>query len=229
MIDNPADGLRAELADVKRRLRELETHSGLGNSSISSGSLQIRVPDGVNVPDDGETTGPEPSVKFGTDGRIGGRDGGTVKAGTTEFTKLGVGSGGTKIFEDGKIGRGDGGELQTKGRMAVDGDLVVIGSVDGRGGVYTPWEGTKGTVEAIMGGIKTTATNAESAASSAQSTADSAATAAATAQSRADSAWTLADGADKRSTLNAGNIDKIITIYNAHIDDYHSGGQKITL
>lgn len=240
MIDNPDDYM-AELRDLKRRIRELETHSALANSSITSGpGLQVRVPDGINVPDDGATTGAEPSIKFGQDGRIGGRGGGSVKIGTTEATKDGIGSGGTKIGSDGKIGntsgkvgvtgdleasgavagasvgaggtsigadgkigRDDGGELQTKGRMAVDGNLVVIGSVDGRGGVYTPWEGGKNTVEAIMGGIKTTAQNAASAASGAQSTAN-------TADTKAGNAQTAATNAMNRANAAMSKVNEVI-------------------
>lgn len=227
-FDNPED-VRREFAELRRRIDQLETQALLEYASIDAGDgVAVRVPDGVHVEDGG-------SVKVG-DLQVA-NDGGTgsAKAGTTELTKDGVGSGGAKIFSDGKIGRDDGGELATKGAFAVDGNLVVIGSVDGRGGVYTPWEGTKNTVEAIMGGIKTTAQNAASAASSAQGTANSAASAASTAQGRANDAWDYADAVDKvadaakaQADVSAAKIGEIKSIYNAHIDQYHPGGSKIT-
>lgn len=213
---NPADIERA-FAELRRRIDQLETQAILEFASIDAGQgIAVRIPDGIEADD----------LKIGTTGGVG-----SVKAGTTELTKDGVGSGGAKIFSDGKIGRDDGGELATKGAFAVDGNLVVIGTVDGRGGVYTPWEGAKGTVESIMGGIKTTAENAASAASTADSKAG-------TAQARADSAWDLANGRVTQTELSSAiggvkaelesALTKIRNVYNAHIDTYHPGGGKMT-
>ena len=85
--------------------------------------------------------------------------------------------------------------------------------------------------EAMGLAIKTTAENAASAASTADSKAG-------TAQARADSAWNLANGRVTHTEMASAiggvkaelesAITKIRNVYNAHIDTYHPGGQKMT-
>lgn len=206
MIDNPADALREEIAELKRRLRELETHAALTNSSISSGpGLEVLVPEGIRHKDGGSTTAGAAEITS--------RDGGKV------------GAGGTWTRSDGKIGRDDGGEVAFTDDAAVGGKLVVLGSVDGRGGVWTPWEGAKATVESIMGGIKSLAQGAASAASAA-------AGAASAARARADAAYDLANskiGSGDFQTLQ-GQVATLSALLadlragvNRHYDSFHGG------
>jgi len=115
VIDNPCDHAE-EIRELRRMIRELATHSGLGNSAISSGSLKVATPEGIYVK-------PGASIDSG-DVKIGNASGvGSVKAGPdAEFSKDGIGIGGTKIGPDGKIGNAAG-EVKFGNSIMGDGSL----------------------------------------------------------------------------------------------------------
>src|SRR5690606_10760454 len=127
-------------------------------------------PDGVHVEDGG-------SVKIGDLQAANDGGDGSLKVGTTEHDKTGVGSGGTKIGSTGKIGstadyvdaekplRAPG--VKSTGGINADGGIIAEEYIQGRTAVFTPWEGGVAAVEGVMGGIKSTATNAVAAASNA--------------------------------------------------------------
>lgn len=188
------DDFEQVLRDLADRVRILETASPLNNSSISTTpGIAVRVPDGIDVKPGG-------SVSAG-DVKIGNTAGtGSVKAGTTELSKDGVGSGGTKIGNAGAITNSDGEVkflVNVKGNANGNFDGIVRGFV----GVEAPIDGVMTSLgpavkEADRKGQSgyDNAIAARNAASAAQSTANSADTKAGTAQSRADSAWNLANG-----------------------------------
>lgn len=200
--------LRAQLREVKDLVEELRRASPLNNASITSGpGLSVGTPEGIGVKPGGSISvesvkgvdvKPGGSIEAGDlkIGRTGG--GGSLKVGATEATKDGVGSGGTKIGSNGKIGSSDG-ETKFEGGIATEDNVISKGYVDGRGGVYSPWGTGKSLVSDIASGIKATA--------------DGAANAAAVAHGRANDAYWLANG---RATVSS------VTAAKARADSAHT-------
>lgn len=138
MIDNPCDHAE-EIRELRRMIRELATHSGLGNSSITSGALFVATPgEGVRVKDGSSVAAGD--MKLGSDGGVG-----SLKAGTSEVTKDGVGSGGTKIRNDGKIWHNTN-QLKVASNTEFEGNLKSAGTVEA--------QVVKASVQVEAGGTK---------------------------------------------------------------------------
>lgn len=178
MIDNPFDP-RQEDADLFRRLSQLNRTTMLNNASITeSPGLSVATPEGVTYKP-GSSQSMEPasggkpaaSIKFGTAGKL--EQSGDKIVSTGKFEATEVGAGGTKIGSDGKIGSTlaevevtkplRAASFKSVGNIDIDGNLTTEGYVSGRNGVWTPWQGSRTTVESILNGIKSTADSAKSA------------------------------------------------------------------
>lgn len=119
MIDNPCDHME-EIRELKRVVRELATHSGLGHSSISSGALKILTPD--------ETPGGGGAIEAGGV-KISANNGGEVTAGGAKISASDGGkveAGGTKIGADGKISN-------SSNKLIVSSNTEFAGNVEAAG------------------------------------------------------------------------------------------------
>lgn len=173
MIDNPAD-LRAELVDLKRRIRELETAAVLHNASITSGpGVLVKVASGVTFDGTGSAVAGAASLDAASGGS--------------------VGAGGTRIRDDGSLWNA-GNALQVASNTDFAGNVTAQGAVRGHLGVIAPLNGAMSQLGPAIESAQSTASSAASAASAAQSTANSAQSAANAAQSTANNAKSTADG-----------------------------------
>lgn len=123
-IDNPFDP-RQQDADLYRRVSQLNRATPLNNATITSGpGLEVGTPEGIWVsPGSSIAAG---DVKVAVDGE----GDGSVKAGVAEFTKDGVGAGGTKIRADGSI-HSDANKVVVASNTEFAGNVKAAGTVEG--------------------------------------------------------------------------------------------------
>lgn len=176
------EALRALLAQILRRLDDLETANPLNYASIDDGTgIGVSTARGVHV---------EGSGSMSADGLVIDRaNGGRARVGNAFFEGLNggqVGSGGTWIRGDGTI-------------FNASGEVVFASTGRFNQGASVPYRGAQSSIGPTMEAIDTKAGNAASAASSAR-------TAAQTAQNRADAAYELASSGASEARVDAVNF-----------------------
>lgn len=117
MLDRPTD-YAAELREMKRRIRQLETRNPFASASITRGSgVRIALPAGIRLEGDGSITAG--GLVFSAAGN------GTIQAGGAFIRGSGggqVGAGGTLIGGDGRISSTSG-TNRFNGNVAADGGI----------------------------------------------------------------------------------------------------------
>ena len=219
-IDNPDDP-RAEIRDILRRLRDLETHASLRNASLSAGEITLLVP------------GEDPDAPGGQivagDVKISARDGGNVAAGGAKISAANggeVGAGGTKISSTGKISN-DSNKLEVASNTEFAGNVKAAGTFEG---AAVEASGTRidsdGSIKRTGGGALKVGTNTEFAGNATAKGAfygemgvviplnggmNQAGPAIEAAKARADEAWQGASDAWQRGTHALGVAEAAVT------------------
>ncbi|SFS15684.1 hypothetical protein SAMN04487783_2102 [Agrococcus baldri] len=177
--DNPGN-LAAELRDLKRRIRQLETASPLAHSSISHGTgLAVNIPAGIHMEGDGSATA---GAAF-LDSTGGGR----------------VGSGASFFRNDGALTNSNG-TLPVAVNMTGAANLTFEGEVRGRLGVVGPIDGVQTELGAAV-------KEADRKGQSGYDNAMAARGEASDADAKAQSAWNLANAKATTASVAAVQSD----------------------